>query len=178
MTRTFAHISLVLALLLCCSAQSNSDVYYAESFRRGPTRISEESFEVKLSLENRDYRERIKDKAGNERYLLTIMPQGPEGDNKITSWRVKLVDLHHRIFDNVLRTSQDPSSNAKDNLWNLEPGKYAAVPVEARRIIKVDSFYVVLQVAAHHFTPVDSPYLDSMTVRVRFGNSDPRTSPP
>jgi hypothetical protein len=50
------------------------------------------------------------------------------------------------------------------------------VPVTAKRIIKVDSFYVVLQVKAHHFTPPDSPYLDSMTVAVEFTNTDPRTS--
>jgi hypothetical protein len=48
----------------------------------------------------------------------------------------------------------------------------------ARRIIKVDSFYVVLQVKAYHFTPLDSPYLDSMTVSVEFRNTDPRQADP
>jgi len=38
----------------------------------------------------------------------------------------------------------------------------------------VDTFYVVLQVRAFHFTPPDSPYLDSMTVDVAFSNTDPR----
>jgi len=31
-----------------------------------------------------------------------------------------------------------------------------------------------LQVKAYHFNPLDSPYLDSMTVEVQFTNSDPR----
>ncbi len=52
-----------------------------------------------------------------------------------------------------------------------------ARPVGARRIIKVDDFYVVLQVKAYHFTPPDSPYLDSMTVAVEFTNTDPRAEP-
>jgi hypothetical protein len=45
----------------------------------------------------------------------------------------------------------------------------------AKRIIKVESFYVVLQVKAHHFTPLDSPYLDSVTVAIEFTNTDPRS---
>ena len=60
------------------------------------------------------------------------------------------------------------------HLWRLDPSRFAPVPVGARRIIKVDSFYVVLQVKAYHFTPLDSPYLDSMTVAVEFRNTDPR----
>ena len=62
----------------------------------------------------------------------------------------------------------------KNALWRLEPGNFARVPVGAKRIIKVDSFYVVLQVKAYHFTPPDSPYLDSMTVAVELKNTDPR----
>jgi hypothetical protein len=50
------------------------------------------------------------------------------------------------------------------------------VPVTAKRIIKVDSFYVVLQVKAYHFTPPDSPYLDSMRLAVEFTNTDPRVA--
>ena len=50
--------------------------------------------------------------------------------------------------------------------------------IERRRVIKVDGFYVVLQVKAYHFTPLDSPYLDSMTVAVEFRNTDPRQAEP
>jgi hypothetical protein len=60
-------------------------------------------------------------------------------------------------------------------LWRLDPSKFAAVPASARRIVKVDGFYVTIQVKALHFTPPDSPYLDSMSVFVEFTNSDPRT---
>lgn len=171
-------------------AQRAPETLYAESFRHGATRITEESFEAKLDARNPAYRERIKDTRGVDRYVFSIVPLGPTGDDTITSWQVKLGDLQHGIYDNILLASQgpseglkneprpdprlDPKQDPKNNLWWLNPSHYAVVPVDARRIIKVDGFYVVLQVKAYHFTPLDSPYLDSMTVQVQFTNSDPR----
>jgi hypothetical protein len=163
---------LMLALPLC--AQSGSPAIYAESFRKGETHITEDSFEAKLSPENPTYRERIKDSRGNNRYELTITPQGPEGDNKITSWRVKLRDLHHSIYSNILLAQQEPTPNARNNLWWLNPNRFGPVPIRAKRIMKVDGFYVVFQVKDMHFTPLDSPYLDSLAVQFSFTNRDPR----
>jgi hypothetical protein len=171
-------VPVIFSIALPLAAQSTATSVYAESFRQGATRVVEESFEAKLTPQNSAYRERIKDLHGADRYTFSITPQGPEGDTKITSWQVKLADLHHPIYDNVLLPSQVPSDNPRgdvqDALWRLEPGSFARVPVGAKRIIKVDSFYVVLQVKAYHFTPPDSPYLDSMTVGVAFTNTDPR----
>jgi hypothetical protein len=175
-------VRLLLPILWCVAmplaAQSTTAPVYAESFRQGSTQVVEESFEARLTPENSVYRERIKDLHGADRYAFSITPQGPEGDTKITSWQVKLADLHHPIYDNVLLSSQarsdDPNGDPKNALWRLEPGNFARVPVGAKRIIKVDGFYVVLQVKAYHFTPPDSPYLDSMTVQVEFRNTDPR----
>jgi hypothetical protein len=187
----------LLRIALCCllfapalGAQREPETLFAESFRHGSTRITEENFEAKLDPRNSSYRERIKDTRGVDRYVLSIIPLGPVGDTSITSWQVKLADLHHGIYDNILLASQGPSQDPKEDpkqdpkpdsrqdpkniLWWLNPRRYAAVPVDARRIIKVDGFYVVLQVKAYHFTPLDSPYLDSMTVQVQFTNSDPR----
>jgi len=155
--------------------QGTQPTIYAESFRKGTTRITEESFEAKLTPQNATYREMIKDTHGNDRYELTIVPQGPEGDNKITSWRVRLRDLHHSIYSNILLAEQQPSTEAKNNLWWLDPNQFGPVPIRARRVMKVDGFYVVLQVKDLHFTPLDSPYLDSMAVQFTFTNSDPRS---
>jgi len=159
-------------------AQDQNEVFYADSFRQGATQVKEEKFVAKLDAQSGMYKERIKDLRGNDRYALTIVPQGPEGDDKITSWQVKLADLHHTIYDNILVASQEPSSDPKNNLWWLDPKKFSAVPIRARRIIKVDNFYVELHVTAHHFTPGDSPYLDSMSVEVSFSNTDPRGEKP
>jgi hypothetical protein len=168
-------IPLVLFLAVRLVAQSAAIALYAESFRQGPTHVIEEKFDVKLTPQDRTYRERIKDLQGDDRYLLQFVPQGPEGDTEITSWQVKLADLRHSMYENVLMSSQGPSLNPQDALWRLEPATFERVSLTAKRIIKVDSFYVVLQVKAHHFTPPDSPYLDSMTVSVEFTDTDPRT---
>jgi hypothetical protein len=175
-------LAMTLSMALHLSAQSPTPTVYAESFRQGAGQVVEESFEAKLTLQDATYRERIKDSRGADRYTFSIVPHIPPGDNKITSWQVKLGDLRHPIYDNVLQSSpapsDDPGSATKDSLWRLDPSRFAFVPVGAVRIIKVENFYVVLQVKAHHFTPPDSPYLDSMTVSVDFLNTDPRQIDP
>lgn len=167
--------SLVLVVVAAAgSAQSGSPTVYAESFRKGSTHVTEEKFEAKLTPADATYRERIKDSAGNDRYELTITPQGPLGDNKITSWRINLRDLRHTIYNNLLVEDQEPSQEPKNNLWWLNPNRFGMVPIRAKRIIRVDGFYVIFEVRDLHFTPLDSPYLDSMTVRFELSNSDPR----
>jgi len=166
--------SLFASLLTIPAFAQGVPTIYAESFRKGETRITEASFEVKLTPENATYRERIKDSAGNDRYELTITPQGPEGDRQITAWRVKLRDLHHAIYTNILLADQESSADPKNNLWWLNPNRFGLVAIRTRRIIKVDGFYVSFEVKDLHFTPLDSPYLDSMIVQFAFTNSDPR----
>lgn len=172
-------LPMFLVALVSLSAQSTPAApVYVESFRHGETHIVEDSLDVKLTPQDSTYRERIKDSHGDDRYVFTILPRMPEGDTEITSWQARLTDLRHPIYNNILVTSPQPSDDPniayKNALWQLQPGGFAPVPIGARRIIKVDGFYVVLQVKAYHFTPPDSPYLDSMTVAVQFTNTDPR----
>jgi len=158
-------------------AQQAPPVMYAESFRQGATHIIEDHFEAKLTSQDSSYRERIKDSRTVDRYAFSIEPVGPLGDTKITSWQARLIDQQHKVYDNVLLTSQVPSDNPddpKDAITKLDPSRFAKVAAGTKRIIKVDSFYVVLQVKAFRFNPPDSPYLESMTVAVEFSNSDPR----
>jgi hypothetical protein len=156
--------------------QSSAPTIYSESFRQGSIHITEEAFDAKLTPDNPTYRERIKDSAGNDRYEMTITPLVLEGSNEITSWRVALKDLHHSIYSNILLANQVPSADPKNNLWWLNPNRFSAVPIRTRRIMKVDGFYLAIQVKDLHFTPLDSPYLDSMIVQFAFSNHDPRSS--
>jgi hypothetical protein len=173
-------MSAALCAAVRLAAQSTATEVYAESFRTGSTRVVEDGFEVKLMPQDPLYRQRLKDSRGTDRYVFSIIPKVPEGDTKITSWQGTMADLQHPIYDNVLlvspNPSDDPKNDAKNALFRLWPASSAAVPVGARRIMKVDNFYVVLQVKAYHFTPPESQYLDSMTVQVEFRNSDPRQS--
>jgi len=156
--------------------QNSPPTVYAESFRRGSTRITEEGFDLKLTPENASYRERVKDSQGKDRYELTIAPVMPGGDVKVTSWNITLKDLHHTFYRNLLMAEQEPSDEAKNNVFWLNPNQSAPVPVRAKRIMKVEDFYMVIQVKDLHFTPLDSPYLDSMAISFALTNSDPRTS--
>jgi hypothetical protein len=167
-------VGMIFATTLLGQSSAPAPVIYAESFRQGATRITEESFETKLTPENANYRELIKDSRGSDRYELTVTPYIPEGDNKVTVWIVKLRDLRHNIYSNILLAGQEFSSDPKNNLWRLDPNGFGPVPIRAKRIMKVDGFYVVIQVKDLHFTPLDSPYLDSMAVEFTFRNSDPR----
>ncbi len=175
-------LTLICFLLFCIAllAQSAAAPIYAESFRQGGTRVTEDHFDLQLTPQNPSFRERIKDSHGADRYLLTLTPQGPEGDTEITSWVVQLADLQHKMYDNILlatRPSADEAgSDPKNSLSRLDPGKFSPIPLTAKRVIKVDGFYVSIQVKNFHFTPPDSPYLDSMSVFVEFTNSDPRAA--
>lgn len=169
---------MTIMLMTAVTHAQTSSTIYAESFRKGATRVTEEQFDVKLTPDNATYRELIKDPAGNDRYELTIIPQRPEGDTQITSWRVRLKDLHHPIYNNILLADQAPSADPRNNLWWLNPSRFGLVAIRAMRIVKVDSFYVAFQVKDLHFTPLDSPYLDSMAVHFAFSNTDPRTAKP
>jgi hypothetical protein len=177
MKRCVFRVVVLTAILIAAlvSAQSSFPTIYAESFRKGETHILEDKFEAKLSPGTPTYRERIKDSAGKDHYELTITPQGPAGDNKITAWRIQLRDLRHTIYSNLLLENQEPSQDARNNLWWLNPNPFGPVPIRTRRIVKVDGFYVIFQVKDLHFTPLDSPYLDSMVVQFELTNSNPES---
>jgi hypothetical protein len=173
----------VTALLFAPAMQAQSPAQsapaYSESFRQGATQIMAEQFEVKLSSQDQIFHERLKDSRGSDRYDFSIVPKVPEGDTLITAWMVKIVDLQHRLYENILMTQQQLSDeqavDLRAALWRLDPSKFALIPSFTKRIIKVDGFYVVLQVKAFRFNPPESPYLDSMTIAVEFTNTDPRT---
>jgi hypothetical protein len=169
----------MLALLVGAAfAQNSSPTIYAESFRKGPTRITEDKFEVKLTSANPSYKQRLRDSTGAERYELTITPKigEGEGNDKITSWLVGLYDLRHAVYGNVLQFDQELSEEPRDNLYWLNPAHSAAIPILARRIIKVEGFYFEFQAKDFHYSPPDTGYLDSMTVQCGFTNHDPRAA--
>lgn len=170
--------ALLFAPPIQAQAQAESAPVYSESFRQAPTQIMPDHFEAKLTSQDPIFHERLKDSRGADHYDFSIVPKVPEGDTLITAWMVKLVDLQHRLYENVLMTPQqltdDQATDFRAALWRLDPSKFALVPSFTKRVIKVDGFYVVLQVKAFRFNPPESTYLDSMTVAVEFTNTDPR----
>jgi hypothetical protein len=157
------------------SAQTQPSFVYVESFRKGSTRVVEQTFEVDLNLENPTCEIRIKDQNDRDRYLFGCTPEraGP-GDDRIIAWQVKLADKQHKIYGNVLMTSPDPTQDRMQVGW-LDPGKFAKIALTTERVVKVDNFYCVFRVTDSHFVTPGQPYLDHMTVEMRATNTMPHS---
>jgi hypothetical protein len=176
MSRSLPSLFAIALLAGIAPAQNSPHTVYAESLRRGATSITEDKFELKLTPDNPSYKQRLRDSSGAERFELTITPKigEGEGNDKITSWLVGLSDLRHGLYGNILQFDQELSEEPRDNLYWLNPVPSAPVPILAKRIIKVEGFYVVFQAKDFRYNPPDSPYLDSMTVQLELTNRDPR----
>jgi hypothetical protein len=166
----------VVALMLGeMFAQTTASFVYAESFRKGPTRVTEQSLQVDLDPENPTCEIRVKDQTGRNRYTFVCAPQRVgEGDSRIIGWQVRLVDLHHKLYSNVLMSTPDVMQDKTQIGW-LDPGKFAKIPLTTERVVKVDGFYCVMQVKDRHFIKQEQPYLDHMTLDVRFTNTLPHS---
>ena len=69
----------------------------------------------------------MKDQAGKDRYEFGCFPQkASETDPRITSWEIRLADLHHKIYPNVLPLPSIPPQDATQIGW-LDPGKFAKI---------------------------------------------------
>jgi hypothetical protein len=159
-------------------AQSTPKPVYVESYRKGPTRISEQSMVANLSTQAPTFTATIRDSAGESRYQFSIEPHRVgEGDDKIVSWRVLLVDGRRRYMGNVLVATKPPdllTDSSQDRAWWLDPNPYAVVPLLAQRVFKVEGFYCVVQVKEYRPLVTGGLWLDSMRVEVQFTETDPR----
>jgi hypothetical protein len=168
-------VVIVLGLASAALAQSETSFAYLESFRKGPTRITEQSMQVDLDSHNATCDIRVKDQSGKDRYTFACVPQRSDpGDQRITGWRVRLADLHHKIYPDVLISSPDPSEDHKQIGW-LDPGKFAVIALNTERVVKVDNFYCVFRVTDSHFIAPGQPYLDHLTLDIRFTNTMPHS---
>ncbi len=148
---------------------------YLESFRKGSTRITEQNLEVDLDPRNPTCEIKVKDQNGRDRYHFRCVPQHPgPGDDRIIAWQVHLADREHKIYGDVLMPSPDPTQDRTQIGW-LDPGKFAKIPLTTERVVKVDRFYCVFQVTASHFIAAGQPYLDHLTLDIRFTNTMPHT---
>ena len=172
---------MILVTGLWSSAQMARDPapkpVFVQSFRQGHTRVTDESFEVDLDPVNPSCKVRVRDSSGLYRYQLNCVPERVgQGDQRILGWHIRLVDLHHKIYDDLLLTTPNPSEDKVQIGW-LDPGPFPKIALKAQRTIKLDGFYCLLQVQDAHFGHPPEPYLDRMVVNLRFSNTDPRTTP-
>ena len=157
-------------------SQTSPAPVYVESFRKGPTKIKEQTLHINLDAKNPKYETRIPDSDGDMHFVLSLTPlRVGEEDPSILSWKASLVDIHRKIYGNLLFPYRDDLSNKgpQGNAPTLDPSPYAIVPVRARRVVKVENFYCSIEVKQYHFVVPGQPHLDSMNVEVQFTNANP-----
>jgi hypothetical protein len=160
------------SVAVSCVADDVDKRVYSESFKKGATRITEQTLDVTLTPEHAKQYFKILDTTGKPRYTLHFVPDIPTGDTKIVGWFVRLADAHHRIYDNVLPLSPDTSRDPQQ-LWWLDAKPYAKTSLHVQRIFKVEQFYCVIQVKdLKRLVPAKS-YLKEMNVAVQFTNTKP-----
>ena len=153
-------------------ADDAGKIVYSESFKKGATRITEQTLDVTLTPENAKQEFKVLDSFGKPRYTLRFVPDIPNGDTKIVGWFVRLTDGHHKIYDNILPTSPDLTRDSQQ-LWWLDAKPYAKTLLKAPRVFKVEQFYCVIQVKDVKKLVSTSAYLNQMDVSVRFTNTKP-----
>jgi len=145
---------------------------YSDSFKKGPTQITEQSLDVTLTPEHSKQEFPVLDAVGKRRYILRFAPDIPPGDTKILGWFVRLADLRHKLYPSVLPSSQDLVRDTTLAWW-LDGRRFSKVPLLAQRVIRVEQFYCVIQVKSVKSLVPGQPYLNQMNVAVQFTNTKP-----
>jgi len=172
---------MILVLTIGAASQMAPDPapkpVFLQSFRQGHTRVTEETLELDLDPANPGCKARVRDSSGLYRYQVNCVPERADGDPRILGWHIRLIDLHHKIYDDVFLSTPNPAEDKVQIAW-LDPGPFAKIGLKAQRTIKVDEFYCLLQVQEAHVAHPPEPYLDHLVVSLKFSNSDPRIASP
>jgi len=161
-----------LASVPVAVAANSNKVIYSETFKKGATRITEQTLDVALTPDHARQEFKVLDSNGKPRYTLHFVPDIPTGDTKVVGWFVRLADAHHKIYDSILPTSPDVSQDAQQ-LWWLDAKPYAKTLLQAQRVFKVEQFYCVIQVKDVKRLVPSQAYLNQMNVAVQFTNTKP-----
>ena len=110
----FPLVACLFLLVGAACAQEQVSFGYVQSFRKGPTHVQEQTVQVDLDPKNSTCSVRVKDANGRNHYLFACTPRtsGP-GDNRIIAWQVRLQDLKHPIYPDVLMATPDPMQDQK-----------------------------------------------------------------
>jgi hypothetical protein len=179
-----AMLCLTLVWATGLSQQSAGKVFYVESWKRGSTRICETDFFYQLDRITRRHEAVIRDAAGTERYRLIVRFLEREG-NLFDSWAVELREKLDggRLGPNLLGSegpgpSGDyfPKENQIALLYPVEEPNFLrygidVYPIRAKRVIKVESFYVIIQVEDYKLDREEPKRLEKIDVRIQLSNS-------
>jgi hypothetical protein len=129
---------------------------YVESWKKGPRQVKERSFHIQFTKQDAEYERVFEDSTGEIRYAQSVVPIVTLKRQRV-GWYVRLREDgtkhsflqpergigHHFAQENsvaVLYPADYPT---------VQLGDLLHVPLSARRVIKVESFYCIIQVSAY-----------------------------
>jgi hypothetical protein len=167
---------LAVAVIGCATllaAQTVPAKYEIDSWKKGTTQVQEQTLNIPLSASEPDYDAMINDSSGQRRFHLAIYPVMLSGPHDgIAAWHVSLTEPGSQ--QNLLTATADLEQEefqSRDYLWWLYPGKNTFVPLDAPRIIYVESFYVGIKVDG--VTPANGEPMQAIKLTLTFSNSPP-----
>jgi hypothetical protein len=166
----WAWVVLLACLALPGVADDSGKQVYSESFKKGATRITEQTLDVTLTPEHPKQDFKVLDATGGPRYTLRFVPES-SADARILGWFVRLTDAHHKIYESVLPVSPDLSRD-EQQVWWLDGRQFSKLPLQTARVFKVEQFYCVVRVKDVKRMS-GQPYLNQLDLTVQFTNTKP-----
>ena len=184
--RGIATAALLLFVVTLSQPQSSqSRTYTVDSWKDGPTTVKEQTLRFNLKkLRKQSVRKIVKDSSGQPRYELKISSRERiDHASVFQAWNVQLVELGKKDASNLLGPeipqSQDeyvPEQHISLLLYQTDALNrelpILSVPFSSKRIIKVESFYCVIEPAKLDFSQ-NGRHIKSGELSIRLMNSVP-----
>jgi hypothetical protein len=166
-------------------------VFYVESWKKGEVIIREEKVTVELNKDNLDYKRTIYNSANKPRYILWIRPAQLSKELRYLyeSWWVDLCEFRKpnrkpKYAKDCKLLVVEGRGTGGDNfpkedeigwLYPLEKPELfkdgvMAYPILAKRVVKVDGFYCVIQVKDYKMSKTNPKAVDSLKVEIELTN--------
>lgn len=170
--------------------QASTATIYVESWRKGERDIQEQTITVELGPNRRGYEAVISSKSETAKYILGVDFElyGLAGP-RIERYKVSLSEsngvprLGKQLFKYNLLMQEEPSSGKhyfpkEDSVGEFFPleeipfFKYGfnGFPVSAKRVIKVEGFYCIIQAVSYKISTEKPGVFDSLTLQIEFRN--------
>jgi hypothetical protein len=183
----------MLSLLFILGSSQIPNEIFMESWKKGKDQVQEEKILVEVNSKSSQYSKIVKNKSGKARYKLVCEPIYNQA-NLVQYWKIFLRQNGVFSKDNLLQVY----SSDDHYILNYDDGSpiylintlcpnsttdkantcFGTFPILTKRIVKVENFYVIIQVMNYEFYDDNKNTLKSMNIEVNLSNSydGPRTS--
>jgi hypothetical protein len=183
-------LSIIFSLFpLTVAQQENTSTFYVRSWKKGEAKIQRQSLVVELGTNNPEFQKTINDSEGKPRYILQIRHWPLKADSYLfESWWVDMCEFRKPNRKPKVATDckllgvegRGVGDNfpKEDNIGWLYPLEkpelfkhgVSAYPILAKRVVKVDGFYCVIQVTGYKLSQANPKAVDSLTVEIELTN--------